>query len=176
MNHPFLTGIGKLGRQDADGFHPVMIKPEFRTVFSELEELYLIFNSDRVFYVTISERKIKDKKTWIKLKEDGIAEEQYLHKDVVIAIDAQDTESKGTSLDYLLGYQAIFADEEFGIIEDFFFNGAQQVLQIVDKNKIEYLVPFVDYYIDTILNNPGCVILKNALELIAFYRAEAKSK
>ena len=79
-------------------------------------------------------------------------------------------------MDYLLGYQAIFADEEFGIIEDFFFNGAQQVLQIVDKNKIEYLVPFVDYYIDTILNNPGCVILKNALELIAFYRAEAKSK
>ncbi len=103
MKYPFLIGIGKLGRQNSDGFHPVMIKPEFITVFSELEELYLIFNSDRVFYVTISERKIKDKKTWIKLKEDGIAEEQYLHKDVVIAIDAQDTESKGTSLDYLLG-------------------------------------------------------------------------
>ena len=176
MNRPFLTSIGKLGRQDADGFHPVMIKPEFRTVFSGLEDLYLIFNSDRVFYVTISERKIKEKKTWIKLKEDGVAEEQFLHKDVVIAIDAKDCESEDTSLNYLLGYQAIFADEELGIIEDYFFNEAQQVLQILDSNGIEYLVPFVDYYIDTVIDNPGCVILKNALELIAFYRAEAKQK
>lgn len=176
MKHPPLIGIGKLGRQNADGFHPVMIKQEYRSVFSELEELYLIFNSDRVFYVTISERMRKDNKTWIKLKEDGVSEEQFLHKDVVIAIADTAIETEETSLNYLIGYQVIFAGEELGIVEDFFFNGAQDVLQIVDSKGTEYLVPFVDYYIDTVIDNLRCVILQNAVDLVALYKVEAKKK
>jgi len=121
MKHPFLTGIGKLGRQNADGFHPVMIKPEYRTIFSELEELYLIFNSDRVFFVTISERMRQGNKTWIKLREDGVSEELYLHKDAVIGIEETEQDTEAPSLNYLVGYQVLFAGEELGIVEDFFF-------------------------------------------------------
>ena len=176
MKYPFLIGIGKLGRQNSDGFHPVMIKPGYRSMFSELEELYLIFNSDRVFYVTISERMRKDNKTWIKLKEEGVSEEQFLHKDVVIAIEETATKREESSLNYLLGYQVIFAGKELGIVEDFFFNGAQDVLQIVDNQGTEYLVPFVEYYIDTVMDNLQCVILQNAADLIALYKAETKKK
>ena len=174
MKHPFLTGIGKLGRQNADGFHPVMIKPEYRTIFSELEELYLIFSSDRVFFVTISERMRQGNKTWIKLREDGVSEELYLHKDAVIGIEETEQDTEAPSLNYLVGYQVLFAGEELGIVEDFFFNGAQDVLQIVNSKGTEYLVPFVDYYIDAVIDNPGCVILQNALELISFYQTLAK--
>ncbi|HPB18914.1 MAG TPA: hypothetical protein PLL35_03585 [Candidatus Cloacimonas sp.] len=174
MKHPYLTGIGKLGRQNADGFHPVMIKPEYRTIFSELEELYLIFSSDRVFFVTISERMRQGNKTWIKLMEDGVSEEQYLHRDTVIAIEETEQDRETPSLNYIIGYQVLFAGEELGIVEDFFFNGAQDVLQIVNSKGTEYLVPFVDYYIDAVIDNPGCVILQNALELISFYQTLAK--
>jgi len=73
-----------------------------------------------VFYVTISERMRKDNKTWIKLKEEGVSEEQFLHKDVVIAIDETATKREESSLNYLLGYQVIFAGKELGIVEDFF--------------------------------------------------------
>ncbi|HNZ89372.1 MAG TPA: hypothetical protein PKI74_06210, partial [Candidatus Cloacimonas acidaminovorans] len=62
------------------------------------------------------------------------------------------------------------------IVEDFFFNGAQDVLQIVDSKGTEYLVPFVDYYIDTVIDNLRCVILQNAVDLVALYKVEAKKK
>lgn len=176
MSHPHLIGIGKLGRHNADGFYPVMVKPDYRDLFAKLADLYLIFNSDRVFYVTISERMRKDNRTWIKLKEDGIAEEELLHKNIVIAIDDTETDAEETSLNYLLGYQVIFAGEEIGIVEDYIFNGAQDVLQISAASGNEYLIPFVEYYIDTIIDNPGCIILRNAKDLIDLYRVDLKKK
>ena len=46
----------------------------------------------------------------------------------------------------------------------------------VDSKGTEYLVPFVDYYIDTVIDNLRCVILQNAVDLVALYKVEAKKK
>lgn len=172
MNYPGLIGIGRLGGRDAEGFHHVMIKPDYRSVFSGLEEVYLIFNSDRVFYITISERKLSEKKIWVKFAEDGIAEEQKLHREVIIAIADDAEEADEDELDDLLGFAAIHNGQLLGTVEDYFFNGAQQVLQIVDSNGIEYLIPYVDHYLCQILHSTRSLVLQNADELIALYRAE----
>jgi len=172
MKIPGLTRIGKLGGRDAEGFHHIMVKPEYRSVFSGLSDVYLIFNSDRVFYVTISERKQSDKKTWVKFREDGIAEEQPKHKDVLLAIASEAEEYEAEELDELIGYKVIFADEVLGEIQDYFYNGAQQVLQISDAQKPELLVPYVEYYVQAVLPELQRIVLQNAEGLIAFYRSE----
>ncbi len=172
MKIPGLTRIGKLGGRDADGFHHVMVKPEYRSVFAGLEDVYLIFNSDRVFYVTISERKQSDKKTWVKFREDGIAEEQPKHKDVLLAIADEAETFEAEELDELIGYKVLFADEVLGEVQDYFYNGAQQVLQISDAEKLELLVPYVDYYIQAVLPELQRIVLQNAEGLVAFYRTK----
>jgi len=45
-----LTAVGRLGGMDADGFFQVMVKPHYRKILTETEEIFLIFNSDRVFF------------------------------------------------------------------------------------------------------------------------------
>ncbi|MDD4309675.1 MAG: hypothetical protein PHO32_04800 [Candidatus Cloacimonetes bacterium] len=173
MNYPTLTRIGKLGGLDSEGYHHVMIKPDYRNMFSGLEDVYLIFNSDRVFYVTIVKKKQSERKTWVKFLEDGIAEEQPKHKDVILAI-AQDAEvTTAAELDALLGYQVVFGEESIGTIEDYFYNGAQYVLQICDRNGKELLIPYVDHYIQSVLSGLQSVTLQNASELIALYQSES---
>ena len=173
MSYPPLVRIGKLGGLDAEGFHHVMIKPEYRSVFSGLEDIYLIFNSDRVFYVTIVKRKQSDRKTWVKFREDGIAEEQRKHKDTILAIAETSEEAEADELDSLVGFQAMVEDTVLGIVEDYFYNGAQHVLQIRDSQGRELLIPFVDYYIQIVLPKLQSIVLHNASELIAFYQSEA---
>jgi hypothetical protein len=114
-----------------------MIKPEYRTVFSELEEVYLIFNSDRVFYVTICERKQSDRKTWIKLKEDGVAEEQKLHKEVIIAMAEDSLAETDDSLEGLIGY-LVYYRQSVGRY-DYFFNGSGCFTNLIPLNRI--LIP-----------------------------------
>ncbi len=174
MRLPGLTGIGKLGGRDADGFHHVMIKPGYRSVFSDLEEVYLIFNSDRVFYVTISERKQSGKKTWVKFLEDGVSEEQPKHKDVVIAIVEVEEDAAASDAATLAGFKVMHNNELLGEVEVVFHNGAQDVLQIVDSSGIEILIPLVDHYVQSVQADSQSVILHNAEELIVFYRNEAK--
>jgi ribosomal 30S subunit maturation factor RimM len=169
MKYPGLVGIGRLGGRDAEGFHHAMIKPEYRSVFTGLKEIYLIFNSDRVFYVTISDRKESDRKTWIKLLEDGISEEQKKSREVLIAMSAADFGEDEDRLDHLLGFSVINADTHLGKVEDYFFNGAQQVLQVLSETGTEYLIPFVDYYIAEVLEREQSIKLQNADDLIAFY-------
>ncbi len=164
-----LTRIGKLGGRDAQGFFHVMIKPEYREVLSGIDDVYLIFNSNRVFYVTISERKQSDKKLWLKFLEDGISEEQPKHKDVSIAI-AEQEESEAEELDELLGCKVLYGDLVLGEVQDYFFNGAHYVLQVVDEEHPELLIPYVDHYIQAKLLDLQSLVLQNADALIEFYR------
>ncbi|HOZ01709.1 MAG TPA: hypothetical protein PLG20_07810, partial [Candidatus Syntrophosphaera sp.] len=57
-----LIGIGKLGGPDEAGFYQVLVKPRFRELLARTDDVFLIFDSDRVFYVTISERDFSDRK------------------------------------------------------------------------------------------------------------------
>jgi len=174
MRLPGLTGIGKLGGRDADGFHHVMIKPGYRSVLAELSEVYLIFNSDRVFYVTISERKQSGKKTWLRFLEDGVSEEQPKHKDVVLAIAEEAEDAVASDAFSLAGYKVMIGNELLGEVVGVFYNGAQDVLQITDTAGIEVLIPMVDHYIESVQSDNRCIILHNAEGLIDFYRNEAK--
>jgi len=171
MNYPGLIGIGRLGGRDAEGFHHVMIKPDYRSVFSGLEEVYLIFNSDRVFYVTISERKVSDKKIMVRFAEDGIEEERRQHRETLIALEPQELD-EDEDLDKLLGYEVLADGKRLGEIKDYFHNNAQYVLVISTVDGRELLVPYVDYYVQALIPDPGVLMLVNAEPLVAALDSE----
>lgn len=172
MDKPRFVGIGKLGGRDSEGYHHVMIKPEYRNVFSGVSEIYLIFDRDRVFFVTITDKKISDRKLWIRFAEDGVAEERNRHKDVMLAITDEDVEDELDNLDHLVGYNVLIGSEQLGAVTGYFSNSAQNVLQISDQQGVEIMVPFVPHYIEAVLDAQRCVLLANAEALVEFYRLE----
>jgi ribosomal 30S subunit maturation factor RimM len=148
MNISDLVGIGRLGSCDARGFYRVLIKPEYMTDFMQTDDVYLIFNSDRVFYVTISERELSDRKIWIRFAEDGIDTERSLHKEVILAIEDTDAEADDVQIDELIGYDVIFSGITIGRVEDYFHNNAQYVLEIGTEPGIRILLPYVEYFVE----------------------------
>lgn len=167
-----LIGIGRLGGRDGDGYYHAMFKPGYKSVCSGLAECFLIFNSDRVFFVTISDCKTVDKKTYIRFQEAGIDEERPLHKEVIIAIDAisatdDDPDSEEfVELSSMLGFTVIHEDICIGTLEDFFFNNAQYVLIIKTEAGKEILVPYVPYFVSAVVRTMQMLFLQNATELI----------
>ncbi|MBP7205694.1 MAG: hypothetical protein KBA54_04170 [Candidatus Cloacimonetes bacterium] len=159
-----LTGIGRLGGIDADGFYHVMVKPRFRRLLAETDEIYLIFNSDRVFFVTICDRDISDRKLRLKFAEEGIDEERKLHREVILAL--QTGEDETDEPDELLGFTVVFANREVGKVKDYFHNNAQYVLVVSGSDGVEFLIPFVDYYIGEVIPDPGVIVLINAESLL----------
>ena len=161
-----LIGIGRLGGIDAQGFFQVLIKPRYRTAFEDAKCVFLIFKSDRVFYVTISERKVSDKKIMVRFAEDGIDIERRLHRETLIALEPEMLDGD-EGLDHLLGYEALHEGERVGVVTDYFHNNAQYVLVITTSDGRELLVPCVDHYVQEVIPDPGVVMLVNAGPLIA---------
>lgn len=164
MADPKYLGIGRLGGQDSEGWHHVMIKPDYREVFQGTDDVYLIFDSDRVFYVSICDRKISNRKTWVRFLEDGITEERSMHREVYLALDDMPAES---SQDDLIGFTAIYAGTNLGVVEDMFFNGAQDVIVIDTPCAVELLVPLVEFYLDQVLEDNRVLFLQNLDDLLA---------
>lgn len=160
-----LVGIGRLGGADEEGFFQLLVKPRYRDLIADIDEVFLIFNSDRVFFVTISERDISDRKIRLKFAEDGVAEERRKHRETIVAIASEPSEQDDP--EYLLGYTALWQDREVGKITDYFHNNAQFVLEITTPEGVEILVPMVDYYIGEVLSDPKVVVLTNAESLIS---------
>ena len=159
-----LTAVGRLGGPDRDGFFQLLVKPRYRDVLASTEDVFLIFNSDRVFYVTISERELHDRKLRVKFAEDGVAEERAKHKEAILALELPPEETDQP--DDLLGYTVVFGEREIGKVSDYFFNNAQYVLVIDTTIGTELLVPLVDYYVTEIIPDPGVVVLRNAESLL----------
>lgn len=166
-----LIGIGRLGGMDARGFFHVLIKPRYRAAFEDAESVFLIFKSDRVFYVTISERKLSDKKIMVRFGEDGIEQERRLHRETLIALPPNELE-EDEGLDHLLGYEVLSDGKRLGEITDYFHNNAQYVLVITTVDGKELLVPYVDYYVQALIPDPGVLMLINAEPLIAALEPE----
>ncbi len=160
-----LIGIGRLGGCDPDGYYRVLVKPRFRAVFEDVTNVFLIFNSHRVFYVTICERMEKDQKILVRFAEDGIEAERRLHKETIVAVDPVDLEGDDT-LDHLLGFKVIFEEQDLGEVRGYFHNNAQYVLEIEMPNGSELLVPFVEHYVQAVLDAPKVVALQNVQDLI----------
>jgi ribosomal 30S subunit maturation factor RimM len=159
-----LTRIGKLGGCDDRGFFQILVKPRYLDQLLSSEDVFLIFNSHRVFCVTICDRELSDRRTLVRFAEDGIREERKLHREVAIAIpsaleDADDP-------DELLGFIAVFEDRQLGRIRDYFHNNAQYVLVIETAGGRELLVPWVDHYVSEVLPGPGVVVLTNVQPLL----------
>ena len=159
-----LIGIGRLGGMDAQGFFQVLIKPRYRPVFEDAKCVFLIFKSDRVFYVTISDRKERDKKTWVKFAEDGIAAERKLHREVIIAIDESSEEDEEE--ESLLGRDVVYDGLLLGCVVDVFYNGAQDVLVIATDLEEDLLVPRVDYFLLPQSRDSDVINLQNMDELL----------
>ena len=160
-----LTGIGRLGGIDAQGFYQVMVKPRYRRALAETNEIFLIFNSDRVFFVTISDRDISDRKLRLKFAEEGIEEERALHREVIIALPPGEDEAGGP--DDLIGYTVVYQGREVGKVTDYFHNNAQYVLVVTGPDDAEHLIPMVDYFIGEIIPDPSVIVLVNADSLLA---------
>ncbi|MCB5296255.1 MAG: hypothetical protein PHQ41_08990 [Candidatus Cloacimonetes bacterium] len=164
MTAPHLIGIGRLGGQDSDGWHHVMIRPEYKEGFAHMSELYLIFEENRVFYVTISDRKVSDKKTWVRFAEDGIAEERKLHRETILAIADDALEEDDEEL---LGQDVVYQDHLLGCVVDVFFNGAQDVLVISTALDTELMVPCVEHYLAKPAADGDVIFLQNMDDLLA---------
>lgn len=159
-----LIGIGRLGGMDDQGFFQVLIKPRYRPAFEDTKNVFLIFKSDRVFYVTISERKVSDKKIMVRFAEDGIDTERRLHRETLIAIEPE-LLAGDEGLDHLLGFGVLHGDTPVGTVTDYFHNNAQFVLVINTLDDRELLVPYVNHYVQAVLPDPGVVVLINAQTL-----------
>ncbi|MCB5245615.1 MAG: hypothetical protein RBR57_06205 [Candidatus Syntrophosphaera sp.] len=164
MQFSDLVGIGKLGGKEADGFYSVLVKSDYRPILLTIRDVYLIFNSDRVFFVTISEREESGRKLRIKFAEDGIDEERRKHREAIIAIPRQ--ENKESFPESVLGYTASFEGNMVGKITGYFHNNAQYVLEITDNQNEEILIPWVEHFIGEIDSNKEELILLNMNELL----------
>ncbi|MGC9362595.1 MAG: ribosome maturation factor RimM [Candidatus Syntrophosphaera sp.] len=161
-----LVGIGRLGGRDSEGFYQVLVKPRYRSVFAETDDVFLIFNSDRVFYVTISERDT-DRKPRVKFAEDGIAEERVKHREVIIAIEPSPEAPDGSGeMEQLIGYTVVFQEREVGKVKDFFHNNAQYVLVVESPAGEEILIPMVEHFVSGVIPDPGVIVLDNAESLL----------
>jgi len=164
MQFSDLIGIGKLGGKEADGFYPVLVKSDYHPILLNIRDVYLIFNSDRVFFVTISEIEETGRKLRIKFAEDGIDEERQKHREVKIAIPKQ--ESSKSLPESVIGFTAFFEGRNLGKITGFFHNNAQYVLEIRDTRDEEILIPWVDHYIGKIDSDKEALTLLNMDELL----------
>lgn len=145
MNVSDLIGIGRIGGQNEEGYYHVMVKPEFRSDFDKARDVFLIFNSDRVFYVTISDKKVSERKLWVRFAEDGIAEERKLHKEVLVAIEQPDADDE--DIDDIIGYEVYHLGVLVGTLSDYFHNKAQYVIVVQTPQGAEFMIPYVDRFV-----------------------------
>jgi len=164
MQFSDLIGIGKLGGKEADGFYPVLVKSDYRPILLNIRDVYLIFNCDRVFFVTISEIEESGRKLRIKFAEDGIDEERQKHREVKIAIPRQ--EAKESLPESVIGFSSFYAGRSLGKVTDFFHNNAQYVLEITDNQDEKILIPWVEHYIGKIDYDKEELTLLNMDELL----------
>ncbi len=129
-------------------------------------KVYLIFNSDRVFYVTISEVKETEKKTWIRFAEDGVTQERPLHKEVIVAVDPEEETEDDDELDELIDAPVYYRDVLIGRLDSYFYNNAQYVLEVETEPGIRLLVPYVDFFVQIQAASPAGIYLQNADSLL----------
>jgi len=163
-----LVGIGRLGRLESDGFYHVQFSQPYKSVLNQLQDCFLIFSSNRVFYVTVAETKVFGKHAYLRFKEDGIAEEVTKYANVVIALPEEDLsdseEEKGLSS--LYGYKVRFQNTDIGSISHAIVNPMQAVFSIELNDGRELLVPNVEHYISRIDKKSKKVFLQNIEQLL----------
>jgi ribosomal 30S subunit maturation factor RimM len=169
MERSELIGIGKLGFPEPGGYYHVQCNQADRDLLNQIQECFLIFDSNRVFFVTVEDRKTVANRFYLKFAEDGIKEESRRAKDIVVAVGNDQSElfSAADETEYLFGYDVYYQDDLFGKVEDAILSPMQAVLVIRLNDDRELLVPRVSYYVSGIDRKSKAVYTQNLESLLA---------
>lgn len=174
MNITDLKVIGRLGRFidkenkfqliGNDCFQPALL--DSLSSDNSRRYVYLIFTEHRVFYVEVKDLTSKNSKYWISFKDDGIFEEFSKRNSCKVAIAFNDYKSFIDEEEYVdfIDFKVIDSGEEIGLVVDYMFTGASRVL-IVEQDGKEFLIPDVDYYVDSYNEDERIVYMKNTKSL-----------
>ena len=162
-----LIGIGRLGRLEPDGFYHIQLSQSYKPIVHQIKSCFLIFSSNRVFYVTVVESKTVGPRDYVRFLEDGIAEECMKIAKVTVAMTEADLAEFEDEEDVtsLFGYKVLYQDAIIGEVADAMINPLQSVLIIALEDGRELLVPDVDHYIEAV-NRPDKIIYMQNLELL----------
>lgn len=150
-----LIAIGKLGKSvNKQGYIPCLIYKDFQQL--NLENVFLLFTDDRVRYVTIVDM---DSKNCLKIDDEEILLEAALDGNVQVMLAEADIGKTKSDADLLIGRSVRFQAESIGKVADSFFNGAHEVLEIVDQHNKTFMVPVVEAYVEKI--EADVIYLKN---------------
>jgi ribosomal 30S subunit maturation factor RimM len=145
-----LVVIGRLGRLEPDGFYCIQLGQSYKFLLNQLSECFLIFSSQRVFFVTVVETKLSGPRAYWRFMEDGIAEECRKSAKVLVALAPEDVpQAEADETSSLVGYTVQFMDEIIGTVSDAMVNRMQSVLMIELTDGRELLVPNVEHYVVT---------------------------
>ncbi len=164
-----LVAIGRLGRQEPDGFHCVKLSPAHRHLFPDLTSCFLIFSSQRVFFVTVVERKITGKRQYLKFKEDGVAAECLRSERIILALAPDELPRNEQELEILglCGYDVLYQDRIIGTVSDAMINPMQSVFVVDLQDGGELLIPNVEKYVLSVDKKTHTVITQNLDGLLA---------
>ncbi|MBN2829397.1 MAG: hypothetical protein JXR56_03635 [Candidatus Cloacimonetes bacterium] len=148
MQQSDLIPIGRLGTVYKNTGY-ISFKPlkSFRPALFSKKNFYLIFNSDRVFYVTLDKIKQYQGKLYLKFIEDGIVEElEIVQKALVLIEKEQYQEIEGQSIS-LIDYTVIFREQEIGTVQEIMEDSFQDRIIVELFDGKEVIIPDVEHFI-----------------------------
>ncbi|HNW99830.1 MAG TPA: hypothetical protein PLE74_03555 [Candidatus Cloacimonadota bacterium] len=166
-----LISVGRLGTViDGEDFVSFRKNDHFQPAFfHEYPSVFLIFDKDIVFYVTIDRLREEGKKIFLHFVEDGvidalknagITELAYPRDDLRRTGALEEDESDPTDM------KAMFEGQMIGMIEDYFDNPGQRVLILTLNDGKEIMIPEVDAFIERIDEKERIIYFKDIRELM----------
>ncbi len=164
-----LLPIGRLGKVfNNTGYISFRPSELFRPALFSSKKFFLIFNSDRVFYVTLDKIKFHQNKFYLRFVEDGIIEELENFRKPRVMIEKEFYyQSEGdTEYHRVTEYKVSFKGEEIGIVEEIWEDGFQDRLIVVLNDGRDVIIPDVEQYVERKDSKLRTVFLKNVEELL----------
>ncbi len=145
-----LLPIGRLGKVfNNTGYISFRPSELFRPALFSCKKFYLIFNSDRVFYVTLDKIKLHQNKFYLRFVEDGILEELESFKRPRLMIEKELYYQTEGDEEYhrVTDYKVFFKGEEIGTVEEIWEDGFQDRLIVILNDGKEVIIPDVEQYV-----------------------------
>lgn len=163
-----LKEIGRLGnRQDENGFVRIRKNDNFQPDFLLIKDIFLVFQDNRVRYVTVEETTKKGQKDYIKILEREVIEEAVKLNNVKICLPPEYFEDDD-DLDFNpLSFTVDFNGTKYGQIKDYFLTPAYLVF-VIDFEGKEIMIPDVDKYVKEYDLDEEIIYFQNIRELAEY--------
>lgn len=159
-----LVAIGTLGNSiDEKGF--LSFHDQGKIDFEKLNNVFLIFTDHRVRYVSIIDKAQKKEKK-LRIDDKEIAMETVKMGGAEIALPYW--ELPQTDQEKLVGKSIFFQKKKLGNVINLIKSNKQTTLIISNEKDQEIMIPYVEYYIDTVTDD--VIIIKNAESLLEIYQ------